>query len=122
MLENGYGAGIGFWFVRGRRGREGRVGGFFEACGIAFGLEVTKEIEDLGVRGAVAGTGGVEKLFGFIADSQCCDYERRACDVGIATELSADDVFYGGHISSVEAWWYVNETAFREKGSVESDG
>ena len=84
-------------------------------------MEAAEEIEDLGVCGAVAGAGGVEELFGFIADSQCCDYERCACDVGIATELPADDVLYGGHISSVEAWWYVNETAFREKGSVESD-
>lgn len=73
------------------------------------------------MRGVGAGARSVEELFGFIADSQCCDCEWAACDVGISTELPADNVFYGRDVSSVEARGDVNETAFREKGSVESD-
>lgn len=108
LLEDGDVAGIGLWYAPRRRGREGRVLGVLEARGVALGLDAAEEGENLGVGGAGAGGGGVEEFFGFIADSQCCDYERAACDVGIATELSADYVFYGGDGASVEARWYFN--------------
>lgn len=121
LLEDGDVVGIGLWYALRRRGREGRVLRVLEARGVALGLDAAEEGEDLGVGGAGAGGGGVEKFFGFIPDSQCCDYERGACDVGIATELSADYVFYGGDGASVESCWYFNQAAFREKGSVESD-
>jgi hypothetical protein len=56
-----------------------------------------------------------------ISNFQCCHYQLGTFDVGIPTELPADNIFYGVDVSSMEARWYVNQTAFRKKGAEECD-